>query len=208
MKTPPRLIRQLCADKRAKLLIGLCLMTLCCAIYIGLQHIQLRPPLVRTPCPVSALLPFDPRWTLPYLSMFILIVIAWQLAPDRRELIHLGKILLGTEMLAWLFFLFFPTLCPRPPAPDAPAAYRLLIFVDAPLNCFPCLHAALTLIAATSLRRHLSWLPATLHLVTGAIITLWSGVILVSILILRQHTALDIAAGLAIATATLAIGKK
>lgn len=188
----------------AKLLAGSGVLATCAVAYFGLQHFHLGTARLQPECAVSALLPFDPRWTPLYLSMFVMVGVAMLSLRDRGDVVRFAATLLLMEAVAWLFFFLMPTACFRPPAHDAAWMYRVMIGLDAPVNCFPCLHGALTLLAAfviwggigeVATSRVVRWL-------ARSALAAWGAGILVSILILRQHTAVDVAAGLLLGAVT------
>lgn len=183
-------------DFPAKLRAGGLVLAICGVMYSLLQRVHFGVPIVQPACPVSAWLPFDPRWTPVYLSMFAMVGVAWLLLPDRASARRFARVLLGMEAVAWVFFFCLPMECPRPEiSVDASWIYRVVVWFDAPVNCFPCLHSALTVLAGYVIWRELGSITRCARFFRAGLV-LWGTAILVSILILRQHTAVDVVAGL------------
>jgi hypothetical protein len=187
--------------------LGLAIALVCGFFYFGLQRVHLGSPWIQPPCPFSERLPFAPEWTPVYLSMFLLVALAWFAQPDIPGLRRFACGLLAIEAIGWAFFFFMPTLCPRPAVSSgAPWLYLATIGIDRPLNCFPCLHSALTVFAGGELVRVIPRQPRGMRCVAIPALLAWSAGILLSILLLRQHTALDLAAGILLGAGGLALG--
>jgi hypothetical protein len=81
----------------SKLLLGGGVPAVYGVMYFLLQRAHLGTPRVQPACPVSALLPFEPRWTPLYLSMFVMVGAVWlplpggaRATPGRSALMLLG----------------------------------------------------------------------------------------------------------------------
>ena len=189
-------------DFFAKLFTGAAVLGICGVMYAGLQRWHLGAPFVQAECPVSALLAFDVRWTPVYLSMFALVGVAWLALPNRRAVRRFAVTILAMESVAWVFFFAMPMECPRPVAPaDVFWIYRVMIGFDAPVNCFPCLHSALVALAGGAIWREVGAGGWRVAAAARGVVVAWGAAILVSILILRQHTAVDVGAGIALGAA-------
>lgn len=176
---------------------------LVCGVFYGaLQRWPLRPVHRLPEEPLGNLLPFSPGWTLPYLSMFVLVGLAWFVQRDRASVRRLAVTLLSAEAIAWICFALWPTEYPRPAGPHAYLPYRWLIAVDLPRNCTPCLHSTLTLIAAWAIDREIC--AARGNGFTRIALWSWAIVVLVSIVLVRQHTSVDVGLGLLLGVAALA----
>ena len=176
------------AALREKILIGGIVGVICTIMYRSLQAYGWREPLLRADCPGWSLLPFHAGWVWPYLSMFALVGLAWLALPDAAAVRRFALHMLGLAAVGWICFGVWPTACIRPVGEDLPTAYRWLVALDQPTNCFPCLHSAFSVLAA--------WVLAPCG---GRILRLllwaWVAVLVVSIIALRQHTDSDTLTG-------------
>ncbi len=163
--------------------------------YRSLQFHFLPDSSLRTQCPGWDLLPFHPLWLWPYLSMFALVGLPWFLLPWPGAVTCFARRLLATAAVGWVCFALFPTACLRPSPEGHGFAYGLLLALDAPNNCMPCLHSAMALLAALALARDSA---AFSGLAARLLLAAWVAVISLSIVALRQHTGLDTLAGLAL----------
>ena len=157
--------------------------------------------LPRWPLPFTALdraVPLTPVWAFVYASHGALCLLPYvaPLDPD-RQWTTLRRYVLAT-LVGLAVFVVLPTSIERPP-PEAfagrPGA-ELLAFVyrnDPPTNCFPSLHAAFSAIAADAF----SAAPPVVRWSMRA----WALAIAFSVLATRQHVAIDLFAGWALAAA-------
>ena len=175
-----------------KLAAGLASSVVFSGIFRWLQrHPQVEPQMWDS-CPAWAVVPFHPVWTWPYLAMFPLIAAAWLLQPSWREVCRFLGAMAAAGLVAWSCFFLWPTGSIRPAVLEAPWYYQMVITADAPLNSFPCLHAAFSVVAAVAL------VHGPVRVGRPAQIAVWTlaGVICVAAVALRQHTDFDVLAGL------------
>lgn len=178
----------------SKLTAGAIVGITCSVMYQLLQHFPARAAHLRADCWSWQKIPFSELWLWPYLSMFVIVGCAWLALPDKGSTRRFSLCFLGTGMIAWVCFYFWPTSCLRPSPESLSAPYRLLVFFDAPSNCLPCLHSAFTLLSSVVLYRRNS---QRLHApVLQVLLILWVTLITLSIVGLRQHTGMDVVAGL------------
>lgn len=148
---------------------------------------------VLQPGPIDRLIPFDPAGVWLYLSFFLLIPTAYFACPEKR-LIWLRSAFLLAALTAGAVFLAWPTTLSYPAAPGGTLSSTLLATlsqVDSVQNCFPSLHMALTVLAVWAL--HDKQRPAK-----NALFWLWGLGIAFSIIQLRRHLFIDLAAGVAL----------
>lgn len=127
--------------------------------------------------------PFWPEWAAVYLSLDLLIPLAfWRSARPA----HLTMSLLVCTLLAWPLFLLFPlpAIAP-PPSATLPATFHLADRLNLSGNFFPSLHVAYALLCGAFLARPWSW---------G-----WGLAIAFSTLVTHQHYTVDLLAGAALA---------
>ncbi len=159
---------------------------------------QLGAATVLTETAPDRWLAFNPAAIWVYLMFFGLIPYAYAVVrADRlRALQHAMQ---ASALLSGAVFLVWPTTLAYPLATGegvSLALLRLLLVADTPYNCLPSLHGALTLLCLVVLsERQRLW-----H--TAAVWLLGAG-ICVSVVVLRRHLSADLAAGLAVAVASL-----
>lgn len=148
---------------------------------------------VRTECWTWNWLPFHPAWLWLYVSMFVIVGLPWYLLPEWRQVRRFAVCLVGMAAVGWITFLLHPTACARPRVEEPTWSYALLLALDRPNNCLPCLHSAMALLAAGALAVDA---PAFRAWPARVALALWCVAISVSIVALRQHTDVDTVAGL------------
>lgn len=162
-----------------------------CVFYLGANRVAIREPHVLQPSVVDRAIPFLP-WTIAvYLSQFLFLFLALWLQTDSRRLTRAFVAIAIATVLSCAIFVAWPTTLPRPPVQNA--AFDALWLFDVPTNCFPSLHTALAAIAVVFWPRRGRWLAAV-----------WAAAIIVSTLTTKQHVAIDVAGGLAIAAVAVA----
>jgi membrane-associated phospholipid phosphatase len=175
--------------------LGAAVALVACLAYRSLQFHFLPGSSLRTHCPGWDLLPFHALWLWPYLSMFVLVGLPWFLLAWPGSVLCFARRLLATAAVGWVCFALFPTACLRPSPEGHGFAYGVLLSLDAPNNCMPCLHSAMALLAALALARDSRAFSGP---VARLLLAAWVMLISLSIVALRQHTDLDTVAGLAL----------
>ena len=153
-----------------------------------------RAPFVMPVSGVDRAIPFVDWSIWIYLSHFAMQ--AWLVAELARQgtLRPLAAVAWASVVSISAFFIFpttLPVLSAFPSGPLSQAGFLLVERLNTPANSFPSLHVSLAAIAATAL-----WRMGPKH---GAIAVAWATAIVLSTLTARQHTALDVPAGLAVA---------
>lgn len=159
--------------------------------------------LVLQPGPIDRLIPFDPAGVWLYLSFFLLIPAAYFNCPENR-LIWLRSAFQLAALTAGAVFLAWPTTLSYPADPGGTLSSTLLAAltqVDSAQNCFPSLHMALTVLAIQAL--HDDGRP-----VKNALFWLWGLGIAFSIIQLRRHLFIDLAAGTGLGLAVGALCRR
>ncbi|PTX90972.1 phosphatase PAP2 family protein [Opitutus sp. ER46] len=168
-------------------------------MYHGTQGLGAARAVTREHCWSWDLVPFNPEWLWPYLSLFALLALPWFTLRELGSVRRFAVVLLGMAAVGWITFLLFPTACARPDPSRVPE-YLAFFYerVDGPNNCLPCLHSALTIFATYGIcGRHARGSSPGCTILVSA----WAVTILVSILALRQHTGADTLVGLVLGTA-------
>ena len=142
------------------------------------------------PMAIDRWIPFSPSAIWLYLSFFLIVPLGYLLVPGER-LRWLARAMQLSALGAGAVYLLWPTTINYPAySPDGSASQLLtwLVSVDSPQNCFPSLHAALTILAvwAIGVRRQ-GWLTL--------VSILWALAIGFSILQLRRHLFIDLLGG-------------
>ena len=147
-------------------------------------------------------IPLQPAWVLVYgpLYLFLILLPLFVIRGER----HIRQTLyayLTVWLSAYVVFLLYPTVAPRPGdtvAGDGFAAWglRFLYDADPPYNCFPSLHVAHSFVSALSSYR--------VHRGVGLAAIVCAFVVGISTLFTKQHYVLDVAAGVLLASAASA----
>ena len=142
------------------------------------------------PMAIDNWIAFSPSAIWLYLSFFLLVPLGYLLVP-RDRLRWLARAMQLAAVGAGAVYLLWPTTMHYPGWTSGGHASQLLtwlISVDSPQNCFPSLHAALTILAlwAIAARRQL-WLTVVCFL--------WALAIGYAILQLRRHLFIDLLGG-------------
>ncbi len=165
-------------------------------IYLGTNHLALRPPRLLPLFGWEKSIPFLP-WTIIFYLVAYVQAAGIFLVIDRR---HIKKALLGMLgiiAVSGLFFILWPTVYPRPPLPvgtdnASRILYGFLAAIDRPQNCFPSLHVAVSLFAVFILWRQSRRF--------GLFLLVLSILGIISTLTLKQHYFIDVLGGFAVAS--------
>jgi hypothetical protein len=157
-----------------------------------LRHVRYHLPLT----PIDRAIPFDTRWIIPYLSMYLFLIIPPALSVTVEQI---RRYLIGMAIMfavAALCFFFCPVVYDRPPLPTgAHWLYRLIVNMDQPINCIPSLHAGMTVYAMLFAHRILTHDPPHVRRTLLTLGWIWTALILYGTLATRQHYVLDLPAG-------------
>jgi len=186
---------RLSAHWRIKLLLLIGLTTAFTAPYIYLAH----HPLTRLhQVPMTWLdraAGFEPRWVWVYQSLYLLTGSLPWFAQTRRQLRNyvIGFALLSAASFA--VFIFFPTRCPRVASPNASGMYKALLAYDGPFNAMPSMHVGILFYTLCFAGR----VAAPISRFGWIVLLTWFWLIAWSTLALKEHYALDLVAGVALA---------
>jgi membrane-associated phospholipid phosphatase len=165
--------------------------------FIGYFHLLRHPAYPATVMPLIALdhlIPFQPGALLAYLSLWLYVGFAPGLQRTFLELAVYGLWIGALCVTGLALFYFWPTAVP-PRLIDVSAfpGFALLQGVDAAGNACPSLHVAVAIFSAIWLDHLLrqARVPGTLRLLSAT----WFVAIAYSTLAIKQHVALDAAAG-------------
>ncbi len=147
--------------------------------------------------PVDDLLPLVPAWALIYGALYAFLILApWLLVQDEALVRRMVWAYLTVWTVAFVCFLVYPTVAPRPeavPAGDGLAAWglRFLYDADPPYNCFPSLHVAHSFVSAFAIGR--------VHRRLGVLALACAWLVALSTLFTKQHYVADLVAGVLLA---------
>ncbi len=149
-------------------------------------------------------MPFLPWTFVIYVSEYLLVALAIILIQDFHHFNSFARQAFASLFIIGAAFFLFPTIYPRPfypPQENALVAFamNLIATADAPTNCFPSMHVAITAITVYALR-HQS--PAVWRL-----FVLWGAAIILTTLTTKQHYLIDILGGLAVASAVISFDR-
>lgn len=139
---------------------------------------------------VDRAIPFSSSAVWLYLSFFLIVPAGYLLVPLSR-LRWLARAMQLSALGAGVIYLLWPTTMHYPPlAYDGASSVVLgwLIEIDSSQNCFPSLHAALTILAVVAIAARGRFF------ITAASV-LWALAIAFSILQLRRHLFIDLLGG-------------
>jgi len=137
-------------------------------------------------------LPVAPAWSVIYLSLFLAALLPGFVVHQQELVRRTINAFLAMWLVAYVFFVAFPTIGPRPSANvtgDDFSAWllRSIYSSDVRYNCFPSLHVAQCFLAALVCRR--------VHRGVGAAAGLWAALVGISTLYTKQHYLLDVLSG-------------
>lgn len=183
---------------RIKLLLLIGLTLVFTVPYVYLAHNALFPARILPMTWIDQAAGFDPQWVWIYQSVYLLTASLPWLADERA---HLKRYLIGFATLAavsFAIFVFLPTRCPRSDLEHATGMYRLLLLYDGPYNAMPSLHVGFLFFTLCFVRR----IQAPISRIFWWTLIVWSASIAWSTLAVKQHYAVDLVAGVALAWAS------
>ena len=151
--------------------------------------------------PLDHAIPLLPAWSLIYGALYaFLIALPVFLVREEEHLRRTVRAYLAVWIGAYLVFLAYPTVAPRPATVDGTGfgawGLRLLYDMDPPYNCFPSLHVAHSFVSALTCLR--------IHRGVGIAALATAGLVALSTLFTKQHYVLDVVVGVVMAVAAFA----
>jgi membrane-associated phospholipid phosphatase len=142
-------------------------------------------------------LPMVPAWSIVYGTVYSFLIVLPVLVVRQTE--HIRRLYLAYLLVwitAYVFFLLFPTVAPRPVnvVGDGFAVWglRFLYSADPPSNCFPSLHVAHSFVSALGCYR--------VHGGLGVVAVFGALLVALSTVFSKQHYILDVLAGMLLAS--------
>jgi membrane-associated phospholipid phosphatase len=143
---------------------------------------------------VDRMIPFQPGAVFLYISLWIYVPLAPSLLRFARDMKAYTAAVLALSAIGFGIFILWPTAVPKPEGDAAMAqSIAYLKAVDASGNAFPSLHVAFAVFTAMVFERLLREMRSGLLL--RGFNWLWCLGIIYSTIAIRQHVALDAAAG-------------
>lgn len=145
-------------------------------------------------------IPFSTKAVWLYLSFFLVVPFAfWKAELQRVKPMMLAIII--SALVSGIFFIFFPTTLDYPQVSGngiSDKVFYLLLWIDTAQNCFPSLHASITIICLLGLWQKHQPLKNTIYLAATLAIAY-------AIIQLRRHLTLDVTAGILVGALAYAV---
>jgi len=185
---------------RLKLSLTFALTAFFCIPYFLLQRFVVFPARTLPVTAIDRAIGFNARWVWAYQSAYLLLLFVPWMTTKREQLRKYAIGFIALSTVGFLCFFFLPIRGPRADSESINTMFRLLVWYDRPLNCFPSLHAGLAvytiLVAAEIFDRTLPSHMRTAVLFLGG---LWTAFVAYAALATKQHYAVDLPAGALVA---------
>lgn len=146
-------------------------------------------------------LPFMESFVYAYLSIALFMPIAPYLTVSRELLWRHAAGFATLSLVAFACFVLYPVAVPVPATPARTLLFQFLL-ADTRLNSLPSLHAGYTVYSLLYWRHVLPDIPhAAARRTVALVVTGWGCVILLSVLLTKQHYLVDVVAGVALGAA-------
>ena len=137
-------------------------------------------------------IPLEPAWSVIYLSLFLAALLPVFVVHQPEMVRRTVNAFLAIWLVAYVFFLAYPTIGPRPIAKVVGDNFSVWLLQciyasDVRYNCFPSLHVAQCFLAALVCYR--------IHRGVGAVAGVWAALVGVSTVFTKQHYLLDVISG-------------
>jgi membrane-associated phospholipid phosphatase len=162
--------------------------------YFGVQRHPANAPIMMPRTELDLLIPFQPPALLAYVSLWIYVGVGPGLQRTVREFAVYGLWLSGLCSIGLVIFYFWPTQLPSTVlAVTSFPGFAMLHRIDQTSNACPSMHVAVAIFTAVRIEEVLRSIRAPLPL--RALNAAWFVLIAYSTLAIKQHVALDVAAG-------------
>lgn len=137
-------------------------------------------------------LPLEPAWSVIYLSIFLAALLPVFVVHQPEMVRRTVNAFLAIWLVAYVFFLAYPTIGPRPTAKVVGDNFSVWLLQciyasDFRYNCLPSLHVAQCFLAALVCYR--------IHRGVGAAAGVWAALVGASTVYTKQHYVLDVISG-------------
>ncbi|MCB1153137.1 phosphatase PAP2 family protein [bacterium] len=155
--------------------------------YFAVQSV-VNPATAHTlPMPFDNRIPFIEYFTLPYVALYPMFFVPLLLIREPKAFDRLVTAYVACFVTCWFVFLTYPVHIERPSFEVTNFSFWVMSVIysaDNAVNCFPSIHASMTLLAGLILWHY--------HRVYGAIGIALAALISVSTLFIKQHYVMDI----------------
>jgi membrane-associated phospholipid phosphatase len=166
-----------------------------CLLYAFSGRFHFYQPMHLNLSMLDKMVPFMPDSIWVYHSQFLLVFVAMLTCRDELRCTIVYYAILLAAGIAFVFFLLMPTELLHQHIDFygiKAILWHVLYLTDTPANCFPSLHVALAILAARALMiKNKFWQICA---------PVWAGLICLSTLTTKQHYAVDVVGGIALAT--------
>ena len=165
-------------------------------VYLLIGSALMRAHTLHAPAvALDSAIPVDPAWSVIYLSLFLAALLPVFVVHQQALIRRVIFAYLAAWLIAYGFFLAYPTICPRPEQAVAGKDFsswllRAIYSADVPCNCFPSLHVAQSFLAA--------FICYKVHRGIGAAAVVWACLVAASTLYTKQHYVVDVVTGAAL----------
>jgi membrane-associated phospholipid phosphatase len=192
--------RQMLADSFARpypVTLPMIILMALVPVYLFIPGALPNRPLFVPELALDRRVPVVPAWSIVYGAVYSFLIVLPVLVV--RQTAHIRRLYVAYLLVwitAYVFFLLFPTVAPRPVnvVGDGFAVWglRFLYSADPPSNCFPSLHVAHSFVSALSCYR--------VHRSLGVAAVFCALLVGVSTVFSKQHYILDVLAGMLLAS--------
>lgn len=150
---------------------------------------------------LDALFPLVPAWVVVYASLFLAALLPAFVLHDTELFRRTVIAYIVAWLVAYAFFLGWPTVCPRPARLEGGGFFvwflRNVYRTDHRYNCFPSLHVAQCFVAALACR--------FVHRRLGDVLLAWATLVALSTVFTKQHYVADAICGTLLGVASVSI---
>ena len=179
----------------SQILFGIVLFVVWAAGYFAIAHVNYHREVVQLAVSLDRSIPFIPEFSLLYLTLYPMFLLPFFYVKDGEFFRLMAYAYLTLMVICYAVFLMYPVAMPRPTTwtgPDLSIWILGMIYRnDNARNCFPSMHAAMSMMAALTLleiNRLRGWIALFVTFSLGA-----------AALFIRQHFIVDIFAGFVLA---------
>jgi membrane-associated phospholipid phosphatase len=160
-------------------------------VYFAIADLVRDRPLHAPYTALDRVMTLQPAWMLVYGSMYVFVLLPLLVVREPALFRQALKAYITVLVLAYVGFLAYPTISPRPAEVVAAGfgawCLRLNYALDLRYNCFPSLHVAHSFVSALSAYR--------VHRGVGIAAVAWAALVGVSTVFTKQHYVVDAIAG-------------
>ena len=183
--------------RRLKLQLYLALSAAFCVCYFSLQRFPLFSTRTLSLTSLDRAIGFHPEGIYVYQSVYVLVPLFPFLSRTRGQLTQYTRGFLWLCGISFLIFALVPIVCPRPDDETSVAMFQLMTSYDGKINTIPSLHVGLSVYSVLFGARLARDAPRLRPMVwIGAV---WAAAIAYSALATKQHYAVDVPPGAALA---------